>query len=72
VRWYRDDGMQIGRGRSIDLRGLPLGVSALRAVVLNTGTGMGEQGWRVERTRQGTFLIHATSTEAATSQGETP
>lgn len=76
VYWYRDDGMQIGRGRSIDLRGLPLGVSTLRAVVLDTGAGMGEQRWRVERTRQSNFLVHGasstTSIDAATTKGKRP
>ena len=64
LRWYRDDGTEIGRGRSIDLRRLPLGMSTLRAVVLDSGTGMGQQSWRVERTRQGTFLIHGASAAA--------
>jgi hypothetical protein len=58
IIWYGNAGKEIGRGRSLDLRNLPIGFHTLRAVVRNSGQEGGSNVWIVERTRQNTFKAH--------------
>ena len=58
ILWYGGAGSQIGRGRSFDLRQLPIGFQQLRAVVLNTGQEGGSTRWMVEHSRDNHFRIH--------------
>jgi hypothetical protein len=57
VRWYNERGAELGRGRGLDLRTLPLGQSLLTATVLDRGDGSGEGQWLVERTANGEFRL---------------
>lgn len=58
VRWYDSGGAELGRGRTLDLRGLPVGSHALGAAVLDTGQGAAFAEWMIERTSGGEFVLH--------------
>jgi len=58
VRWYDSRGGELGRGRSLDLRTLPVGAHTVRVAILNTGYGTGTVQWLLERTAGGQFLLH--------------
>lgn len=58
VSWFDARGGLIGRGRSIALNTLPVGVHTIRASVANGGDGDGTASWLIERTRDGRVLWH--------------
>lgn len=49
---------ELGRGRTLDLRSLPVGYHALGAAVLDTGQGAAFAQWMIERTSGGEFILH--------------
>lgn len=58
VRWYDRRGVEIGRGRTLDLRALRPGFHTVTAAVLDTGNGYGASSWTVEHRRDGQFYVH--------------
>jgi hypothetical protein len=58
IGWYGPGGGLIGRGRSLALSVLPVGVRVVRAAVLNTGEGEGIASWLFERTADGRYFWH--------------
>jgi hypothetical protein len=58
ILWHGADGGLIGRGRSLLLSNLPVGVHVVHASVLNEGDGEGTRAWIFERTRDGRYLWH--------------
>ena len=62
VRWYDEQGGEIGRGRSFNLRKLPEGPTLLSAAVFERGQGSGTARWLIQRTPTGKFrLLHGTT-----------
>lgn len=57
LRWYDDNGAEIGRGRSLDLRALKRGQTLVTAAVLDKGEGSGEGRWLIERRANDTFRL---------------
>lgn len=58
VSWHGPDGGLLGRGRSLPLNVLPVGVHAVTASVADTGDGAGSATWLFERTRDGRYQWH--------------
>ena len=58
LRWYDSAGAELARGRSLDLRRLPVGEHLLTATVIENGEGSGAAQWLVERTPEDRFLLH--------------
>ncbi len=58
VAWYNGRGALLGRGTTLQLNALPLGVHAIRAHVSNAGDGDGEAHWLIERTREHRYFLH--------------
>jgi Peptidase M66 len=55
--WTDEDGRELGRGRSLDLRLLPEHSAVLRSVALGLGRWAAERAWRVERLDTGGMLM---------------
>jgi hypothetical protein len=53
ILWVNEEGRELGRGRTLDLRLLPEGPQILRAVVLGQGSWASEQVWTFERLESG-------------------
>lgn len=58
VTWHGANGGLLGRGRSLPLNVLPVGVHAVTAYVADTGEGSGTATWMFERTRDGRYFWH--------------
>jgi hypothetical protein len=57
VRWYRSDGGELGRGRSLDLRGLEVGQTTVAAALVGASDRVPAAQWLVERTVDGRLYL---------------
>ena len=57
IRWYDENGAEIGRGRSFDLRNLPRGQNLLSAAVLDRGQGSAYTQWLIQRDDADQFTL---------------
>jgi hypothetical protein len=61
ITWYGNEGVELGRGRQLDLRGLTLGRHTLRLVAQGLGGATVARTWLLERTRTGILLLGETA-----------
>jgi hypothetical protein len=71
IRWYDETGNLIGKGREVDLRGMPLGTGVIRAVARGHGGRTAAMSWMLERAATGVYL-HATVPDPARGRREAP
>ena len=57
IRWYDEQGGEIGRGRSFDLRNLPRGQTRLGVVVFDRGRGSAYAQWLIRRDEGDQFTL---------------
>ncbi len=57
IRWYNDNGAEISRGSSLDLRNLNYGETLVTAFALDTGKGKGTNQWLIERNKKDQYRI---------------
>ncbi len=57
IRWHGSTGGELGRGRTLDLRALPVGQSVVTASVVGASDRVKRAQWLVERTRDGRFFL---------------
>jgi hypothetical protein len=58
IFWYTEEGSELSRGDSVDLRQLPPGQHVIRAVVRFAGERSTAKSWLVERTSTGIIVHH--------------
>lgn len=57
IRWYDEQGAEIGRGRSFDLRNLRVGQTLLGAMVFDRGRGSAYAQWLIRRDEGDQFTL---------------
>lgn len=57
VRWHGSDGGELGRGRTLDLRVLPVGQTVVSASLVGASDRATAAQWLIERTPDGRFLL---------------
>ena len=57
IRWFDEQGREIGRGRTLDMRSLAHGQHVVSADAIHLGAGTARASWRVERTENGVRIL---------------
>lgn len=57
IRWFDEQGREIGRGRTLDMRCLPQGQHLVSADALHLGAGAARASWLVERAVDGVRIL---------------
>lgn len=57
IRWFDEQGHEIGRGRTLDIRRLPLGTHRIHADAIHLGVRTAEASWLIEKSEAGVRIL---------------
>lgn len=57
IRWFDEQGREIGRGRTLNIRSLPQGQHLVSADAIHLGAGAARASWLIERAADGVRIL---------------